>query len=112
MSRDYRATFVIPLGARRILGDGGWEFFSRNRIPQEIVGALMADLALVESDSYLGMQEFFGEHVKAIVLRDKQGQAETVYFRAYGDRDVHDELLRALSALRNRGAVEVFSPSR
>lgn len=95
-----------------MLGDVGWEFFSRNRIAQEIVDNLITELALVESNTSLGMQEFIGEYAKATVLRDEQGQAETIYLRAYGDRDIHSELLRALSLLRDGGAVEVFSPSR
>jgi len=111
MSGSYRATFVIPKGAHRMLCDTGWEFSSLDRIPQDIVDVLMAELALVETDAYLGMQEFSGKYAKATVLLDEQGQAENIYLRAYGDRDVRGELLRALSVHGVREVVEIFSPS-
>lgn len=110
MKGKYRATFVIPLDAQRALGDAGWEFSSSNRIPQDVVGVLMAELVLVKSGAYLGMEEFSGENAKATVLLDDQGQVESIYFRAYEERDIHDALLRTLTLLRDKAAVEVFSP--
>ena len=111
MKGRYRATFVIPLDAHRVLGDAGWEFFSSNRIPQDVVDVLMAELVLVKSGAYLGMEEFSGENAKATVLLDEQGQVESIYFRSYEERDIHGALLRALTLLKDQAAVEVFSPS-
>lgn len=111
MSGSYRSNFVIPKGARRVLGDAGWEFSSLDRIPKDIVDVLMSELALVETDAYLGVQEFSGECAKATVLLDEQGRVENIFLRAYGDRDVRGELLRALSVHGVREVVEVFSPS-
>lgn len=110
MKGKYRATFVIPLDTRRVLEDAGWEFFSLNRIPQDVVGVLMEELALVKIGAYLGMEEFSGDDAKATVLLDEQGQVENIYLRAYGDRNIHDELLRVLALLKDQAAVEVFSP--
>lgn len=110
MKGKYRATFVVPLGAERILGDAGWEFFSSDRIPQDVVCLLMAELSLTKSDAYLGMEEFSGENAKANVLLDEQGQVEAIYLKAYEDRDIHGELLRTLTLLKDQPVVEVFSP--
>jgi len=110
MKGKYRATFVIPLDSERILGDMGWEFFSSDRIPQDIVRLLMTELSLTKSDAYLGMKEFAGENAKATVLLDEQGQVEAIYLRAYEDRDIHGELLRALNLMKDKVMVEVFSP--
>lgn len=110
MKSKYRATFVIPSNAQRMLGDAGWEFSSQDRIPDSVVKFLMAKLALEKSDEYLDMEEFSGENAKATLLFDENHSVEHVYFRGYGDRDIHGELLAALALSPFKDIVEVFSP--
>lgn len=110
MNGPYQSTFIIPADAQRVLSDAGWEFSSNARISQEIADALMASLSLVKTDSYLGIEEFSGGNVKAIVSFDDDGLIEHICIRTYKGRDVHPELFRALSSFADQSKIEFFGP--
>ena len=105
-----RSIFIIPKSARSTLSEAGWEFLSMDRIPRELVDALMERLRLTKTDSYLGMEEFSGSSLKAMAFLDDLGMVEHVHVRAFKGREIESELGTLLSFLDDRGALEVFIP--
>jgi hypothetical protein len=109
MKGRYIALFLISPGARRALGESGWEFSSASRLPRDLISSLARNLSLTKSDEYLGIEEFSGDQTKAIAVLDEHGEVESICFRLYSDT-AHRSLVRELRLIKDQGIFEVFSP--
>jgi len=85
MKGKYEAAFIIPIGANRELGEDGWDFKTNNRLPAEIKKFLTDGLNLKFSESYLGIDSYVDENIKASVFHDDQNQIENIHFQVYGN---------------------------
>ena len=85
MKGKYKAVFIIPIGANKVLGNDGWEFEGMNRLSIEIKNYLIESLRLVFFESYLGIDSYIGDDIKMSVVFDDQNQIESFHFQLYGD---------------------------
>ena len=83
MKGKYKVAFIIPVGANKILGEDGWEFQTSNRLSGDIKEFLVDTLKLEFSESYLGVDVYLNENMKMSVIRDDQGQIESISFQLY-----------------------------
>jgi len=106
MEAKYKAGFLIPKGARKRLGEDGWEFESNERLPNELESRLAKELTM--SASGKEFSSFEGNSIKVEVSKDSNGHIETVYFRFYIEPP---RLPRFLENIENKNAMEFFVPS-
>lgn len=85
MKGRYKAAFIIPTGAKKILGDDGWEFDSKNRLPGYVKDFLVDDLKLSFLESYLVYVVYANENIKASISHDEEGKIDYVSFQVYGN---------------------------
>jgi hypothetical protein len=104
MISPYKVFFLLPLGTEKSLGDCGWEFSSRKRLPRTLLLSLASRLHLHEEPSCLGMEVYEGEGLKLTATTDKRG-IEHIFFQIWS-RPLED-IEKAVS----RDEVEVFTPS-
>lgn len=110
MKDKYRSYFLVPSGANRILGEGGWEFESAKTIPRAVMDSLMLGLMLQKSGGSIGMERFTGKDAEATVFLNDFGDIEHVYLRAYSGREIDSEL-QALIASYSLD-LEIFDPRK
>src|SRR4051812_42890978 len=103
MASPYKVVFLLPLGTEKSLGDFGWEFSSRKRLPQTLLLSLASRLHLHQEPSYLGMEVYEGEGLKLTATMDERG-IEHIYFQIWS-RPL-DDVKKAVA----RDKVEVFTP--
>lgn len=82
MKVKYQAAFIVPVGAKRVLNEGGWEFKTSNRISPKICEYLISSLQLKLLESYLGLDDYVGEKMKMSVVHDAQNNVESIYFQS------------------------------
>lgn len=104
MASPYKVIFLLPLGTEKSLGDCGWEFSSRKRLPPKLLLSLASRLHLHQEPSYLGMEVYEGEGLKLTATIDNRG-IEHIYFQLWS-RPIED-IQKAVA----RDEVEVFTPS-
>lgn len=85
MKGRYKAAFIIPIGAKRILGGDGWEFDSKNRLLDCVKDFLVDDLKLSFLESYLGFVVYANENIKATISHAEDGKIDYVSFQVYGN---------------------------
>ena|SRR5689334_462294 len=111
MKTQYRAAFVIPRGAKKVLGESGWEFDSQNRLPDSIKDSLVSVLKLKPLQRYLGIESYADEHsMKMSVIYDDSHQIENIYFQLHGDA-----LMRLVDYFNSQGledGCELFIPDK
>ena len=85
MKGKYKAAFIIPAGANKVLGKDGWEFESSVRLLEEIKDYLIQSLKLSFFESYLGIESYIDDDIKMTVIFDDQNEIESIHFQLYGD---------------------------
>jgi hypothetical protein len=106
---SYQTIFVIPSSATPVLGECGWEFISEKRISEDVLERIINELNLAASESYLDIDEYQGEKVKVIAMRDSYHHLESIHIRCYGGVETIDHLRDVISSLGG-DEVEVFDP--
>jgi len=109
MGTPYRAVFLIPLGATKVLDEDGWNFTSNERLPTSILAVLTQGLGFKILETYLGIDVYQCATMKANVTHDEQGRIEFVDFQVFdGDVAIISNALEQAGLL---GTVEIFVPS-
>ena len=85
MKGKYQAAFIVPIGAKKILGEDGWEFESSARLSEEIKDYLIQLLNLHFLESYLGIESYVDDDIKMSIIFDDQNEIESIHFQLYGD---------------------------
>ncbi len=85
MKGRYRAAFIIPVGAEKVLGEDGWEFKLSSPISLEVSEYLIKSLGLRLLESYLGLDDYINKKIKMSVIHDDIGCIESIYFQLYDD---------------------------
>ena len=108
MGKIYVAAFLLPSPVKKMLTNFGWEFESRARLPEQTIDALRSEFGVHHTESYLGMDVWEADGLKATVLRDESGGIEEIFVQLRSRKP--DELRGALKAA-GLESVEVFLPS-
>ena len=82
MEEKYHAAFIAPIGADKFLGKSGWEIYSQERLPEELILCLIQLLNLELSESCLGVEYYTGHHMKMSVFFDDNNTIEHIYCQA------------------------------
>jgi hypothetical protein len=85
MKTPFKAAFVVPHGAKKVLGESGWEFDSQECLPASIRNSLVTAFKLQPLQSYLGIESFGNEKMKMSVIYDDSHGIENIYFQLHGD---------------------------
>ena len=85
MKGKYKAAFIVPVGANKVLREDGWGFESPNRLSEEIKDYLIQSLRLRYLESYLGIESYADDDVKMSVIFDNKNEIKSIYFQLYGD---------------------------
>ncbi len=104
----YKAAFLLPLGAKKTLGEDGWVFVGRRHLGPDVLDFLIRLLGLVLEESYLDMERYVGNNLQATVVYDDEGKIEHVDFQVYDDARKQLELAFTSSDLRS--SCELFFP--
>ena len=108
MNNKYKAVFLIPKNAKRVLGDDGWEFSSDTHLPKNIIDFVTSNLSLSFEESYLGIDSYKSNQMKASVIKNESLEIEHVYIQVF------DENIKALSEGVQKSVfsceAELFSP--
>lgn len=104
MTSPYKAVFLLPPDTEKTLGDFGWEFSSRKRLPRKFLEALTNNLHLCRGEFYLGMEVYEGEGLKLTATTDVRG-IEHIYVQLWARS--RQEIERAVA----NEEVEVFLAS-
>lgn len=108
MKGKYKAAFIIPAGAEKVLGEDGWEFESSSRLSLGVKEHLIDALELKFQESYLGIDSYIEGNVKMSVFYDDESQIESIHFQLYEDA------LAVLSEVCQAGGIaneaELFIP--
>lgn len=107
MGRVYVAAFLLPSPVKKILTDFGWEFESPEHLPEQTIEALRSALGVRHTETYLGMDVWETDGVKATIVRDESGSIEEVSVQLYSRKP--DDLRLALHAA-GLDNIEVFVP--
>ncbi|MDU8500555.1 hypothetical protein RYB01_15390 [Pseudomonas syringae] len=83
MRRVYRAAFVIPTGASKILGEDGWEFDSVERLDESVGRYLVVRLGLKFEEEYSGIKKYTNDQINMSVFFDGANEVESIYFQAF-----------------------------
>lgn len=108
MGKIYVAAFLLPSPVEKHLTDYGWEFESSERLPEQTVEALRSGMGVRHTETYLGVDVWEGDGLKASVSRDAAGTIEEVYVQLFSRRP--EELRGALHAA-GLDSIEVFVPN-
>ena len=110
MTKKYKAAFLIPVGARKILGEDGWEFDSPGRLSKEVADHLIVALRLDFVEMYSEIKKCVGDNISMSIFLDDKNEVENIYFQVSGDS------LNALAELCQDPKVfykaEMFVPDR
>lgn len=107
MEDKYTTAFLLPNNSKKFLGDDGWEFESKSRIPIAIETALNEQLNRCEAASDCATYE--GQGLKVDVFKDKRGEIENIYIRFYDGQS--PEVPGFLKNIESIGQLEFFVPS-
>ncbi|RAU39808.1 MULTISPECIES: hypothetical protein [unclassified Pseudomonas] len=84
MTKGYKAAFIVPIGARKILGEDGWEFESSVRLSKDIGDGLIKTLKLTFLEEYSGIRKYAGEGIGMSIVFDDNQEVESIYFQLSG----------------------------
>ncbi len=84
MTKQYKAAFVVPIGATKILGEDGWEFESAERLSKNIGNYLIGTLKLNFLEEHSGIKKYAGEDIRMSILLDDTQEIESIYFQLSG----------------------------
>ena len=84
MTIKYKAAFIVPIGASRILGEDGWEFESSARLSKNIGDDLMETLRLTFLKEYSGIRKYASEGIVMSIIFDDNQDVEIIYFQLSG----------------------------
>lgn len=108
MTTKYKAAFIVPIGASRILGEDGWEFESSARLSKNIGDDLIETLRLTFLEEYSGIRKYAGEGIGMSIMFDDNQEVEMIYFQLSGGA------LASLSEIRQcidvSSGAEIFVP--
>jgi hypothetical protein len=115
MTSPYKAVFLLPLGTDKRLGDCGWEFSSRKRLPRTLLLSLANTLHLHKKESYLGMEVYEGGGLKLTAATDTSG-IEHIFVQIWArpNEDFVEKWSRRKADVARavaRDEVEVFTPA-
>lgn len=108
MKTPYRSAFVLPPGAKKVLGDSGWEFDSESRLPTSTKDSFVAAFELKPLECYLGIESFGSDNMKMSVTYDNRHLIESIYFQLRGD--ALTALQDHINAHGSRRSFEFFIP--
>lgn len=110
MKRKYQAAFILPAGARKKLGEDGWEFETSNRLPLEFKECLIDSLGLSFLSEKLEIEIYSGFELEVSFFYDVDQQIEFVHIKVYGDG--WPSTLSVIRDLKLAGAWELFVPDK
>jgi len=110
MKGKYKAAFIVPVGAKKVLGEDGWEFESSVRLSEEIKDYLIQSLRLSFLESYLGIESYVDGDIKMSVIFDDQKEIENIHFQLYGGSLA--VLSEACQSSRLSSKAELFVPQQ
>lgn len=105
----YKAGFIIPMNAEKILGDGGWDFISSNRLSVDIKDYLIKALQLTFLEKYSEIEVYVCNDIKMSVSFDDQNQIELIDFQLY--EDAMSKLSEVWASSLISSQAELFIPS-
>lgn len=108
MKGKYQAAFIIPVGASKLLNDGGWEFEGSNRLSEKIKDYLIKSLKLRFLESYLGIESYVDSNIKMSVVFDDKNKIESFHFQLY--EDALAVLMELCQSGRISSEAELFIP--
>lgn len=110
MKTPFKAAFVVPHGAKKVLGESGWEFDSEERVPPSIKDSLVTVFKLKPLQSYLGIESYGDDKMKMSVIYDDSHLIENVYFQLRGDAMMG--LVDYFNSHEQTGGCELFIPDK
>ncbi len=78
MANCYKAAFLIPASAKKILDDTGWVFETEDRLRPEVLDVLKQVFLLEQKETYLGIGVYVGNGIKVDVIHDAAGLIEQI----------------------------------
>lgn len=64
MTKQYKAEFIVPIRASRILGEDGWEFESSERLSKNLCNHLIENLRVKFIEEYCDIIKYAGEGIR------------------------------------------------
>ncbi|WP_024679773.1 hypothetical protein [Pseudomonas syringae] len=108
MKKIYRAVFVIPVGASKVLGDYGWEFNSLERLPESIGEYLVKCLGLKFEEEYAGIKKYTDGQINMSIFLDDNNEVESVYLKVF--ESFLAEIYKACQNEEVFSGAEIFIP--
>jgi len=109
MRGKYKAAFILPVNAKKILAESGWEFDSKEYISDDIEFFLTQELNLCFTESWQNTKCFSNENIEAsIEYKEDKKHIRFIYFQIY-----HDEMASLKNAFfsSNLKDTQLFIPS-
>lgn len=106
--KRYKAAFIIPINAKKVLTDDGWVFESNNTLPPNVTYFLMKNLNLKLDEEYLGIRSYSNERYQAVVSLNDDNEIEYIQIKVYGD--YMELLLREYRKFNISEYAELFVP--
>ena len=110
MKGKYKAAFIIPRGAKKVLGEYGWEFETSKSVCSEVSEYLVNSLHLKLLEKYFGLDDYVNESIKMSVVYDDYENIENIYFQLY--EDALTDLLKVCQNVNALENVELFIPEQ
>lgn len=85
MQGRYKAAFIIPIHAEKVLDEDGWNFASPARLSPEIKDYFVQALNFKFVDSYSNIERYLTGNMQMSVILDDQNQIELINFQVYDD---------------------------
>ncbi|MFG0541604.1 ParB N-terminal domain-containing protein [Pseudomonas sp. YQ_5] len=81
MTKQYKAAFIVPIRASRILGEDGWEFESSERLSKNFCNHLIENLRVKFIEEYCDINKYAGEGIRMSLLLDDNQEVEVIYLQ-------------------------------
>lgn len=104
---NYKAAFIIPVSAKKVLDEYGWSFETKDRLQVKVLDILKKNFYLKEMEKYLGIEVYVGDGIKINVAYDASALIEEISVQLWTVSA--DELKKAFDG-QDLGA-EIFIPS-
>jgi hypothetical protein len=103
----YKAAFIIPVSAKKILDEYGWSFETKDRLQVKVLDILKKNFFLREIEKYLGIEAYSGDGIKINVAYDENALIEEISIQLWTVSA--DELKNAFDNTDLK--IEIFIPS-
>lgn len=109
MFKQYKAAFLIPVTAKKVLNSSGWLFDTDIRIRPEVFNSLKQAFMLEKKEEYEGIVKYIGDGIKVNLINDKNGLIEHIYIQLITKTA---EELNAFLQKEGDNDIELFIPKQ